>query len=202
MKYNANSAEYLPGVLPAPMPRDKFRFVHAMTIALLTILWPWAASAAGPVVQLLWSVQPGSAAIGSPFGQQPTLITADASGNPSTIGLASSVMVTVDTTPPGGLNGGARTVNIGTAAGNGTVAFSGLEIDSAGGYSLSATTGNGTNGVFSPTNNIPTCQLWLDASDNSTPQTSMTVETKPPSKCCKTLLIRCSLSHPTCEIPD
>jgi hypothetical protein len=139
-----------------------------MAITLLAVLSPLVASAAGPVVQLLWSVQPGSAAIGSPFGQQPTLVTADAAGNPSTIGLASSVIVTVDTVPSGGLNGGARTVDIGTAAGNGTMAFSGLEVDSAGGYSLSATTGNRTNGVFSPTNGIPTCQLWLDASDNST----------------------------------
>ena len=150
------------------MTRSKSRFVPVMAIVLLAILSPLVASAAGPVVQLLWSVQPGSASIGSPFGQQPTLVTADAAGNPSTIGLASSVNVTVDTVPSGGLTGGARTVDIGTAAGNGVVAFSGLEIDSAGGYSLAATTGNGTNEVFSPTNGIPTCQLWLDASDNST----------------------------------
>lgn len=168
MKHNSYSIKSHLWDSPTTMIRCMFWFVRVMAIALLAILSPLIASAAGPVVQLLWSVQPGSATIGSPFGQQPTLVTADAAGNPSTIGLASSVSVTVDTFPAGGLNGGARTVDIGTAASNGVVAFNNLEIDSAGGYSLSATTGNGTNEVFSPTNGIPTCQLWVDASDSST----------------------------------
>lgn len=147
--------------------RCKFWFVRVMAIALLATLSPLIASAAGPVVQLIWSVQPGSAAIGSPFGQQPTLITADAAGNPSTIGLAGTVIVTVDTIPSGGLNGGAHTVNIGTNGDNGVVAFNNLEINTAGGYSLTATTGDGTNEVFTPTNEIPACHLWVDASDRS-----------------------------------
>jgi len=168
MKHNANSTKHPSWCSPAMMPRGQSRFVHAMTMVLLAILSPWMASAAGPVVQLLWSVQPGSAAIGSPFGQQPTLVTADAAGNPSTVGLAGSVSVKVDTAPPGGLSGGSRTVDIGTAAGNGVINFSGLQIDTAGGYTLAATTGNGTNGVVSPTNGIGTCQLWLDAADNTT----------------------------------
>ncbi|HEX7654723.1 MAG TPA: hypothetical protein VF607_14535, partial [Verrucomicrobiae bacterium] len=129
---------------------------------------PWLAQAVGPAVQLVWTSQPGSAHIGSPFGQQPTLVTADANGQPSTIGLAASVSVTVDTVPTGLLNGGPRTIDLGTAAANGSYTFSGLEIDTAGGYALTALAGNGTNAVVSPTNGLPTCQLWLDASDLNT----------------------------------
>jgi hypothetical protein len=120
------------------------------------------------VVQLRWSTQPGSANAGAPFAQQPVLITADAQGNPSTLDLATSVQVTIDTVPPGGLNGGARFLDIGAGAANGMITFSDLQINSPGGYSLIATAGNGTNAVFSPTNGIATCQLWLDASDMST----------------------------------
>ncbi|HEX3801029.1 MAG TPA: hypothetical protein VH413_20225 [Verrucomicrobiae bacterium] len=120
----------------------------------------------GPAVQLIWSVQPGSANVGSPFGHQPTLVTADASGNPSSIGLAATMTVTVSSVPAG-LNGAPFTFNMGNGpdGSNGVAVLSGLEIDSAGGYSLLATSGNGTNAVFSPTNGISNCQLWLDASD-------------------------------------
>ena len=145
----------------------RFQLVLRALIIALSIILPMVASAAGPVVQLLWSTQPGSATEGSPFGQQPTLITADAQGNPSTIGLAATVNVTVDTIPAGGLNGGAQTINIGTGGANGVYAFSGLQINSSGGYQLSATTGNGTNGVFAPTNGLSSCKLWLDAADTS-----------------------------------
>ncbi len=167
MNHNSSSTQCPPWGFPPTTIRGKRRLARLTAILLLAILSPWAAFAAGPVVQLLWSVQPGSATTGSAFGQQPTLIAADAAGNPSTIGLASSVMVTVDTIPAGAFNGGPRTVDIGTAAGNGVATFSGLEIDAAGGYTLTATTGNGTNAVFSPTNSISTCQLWLDAADNN-----------------------------------
>lgn len=143
------------------------RFVRFIALFVFLVL-PAEAFAVGPAVQLLWSTQPGSATAGAPFGQQPTLITADAQGNPSTLNLAPSVLVTVDTVPAGGLNGGAQTIDIGTGASNGVITFSDLQINSAGGYSLVATTGNGTNAVFSPTNGISDCQLWLDASDTNT----------------------------------
>ena len=149
------------------MIRRRFHLAARVFIIALAIILPMAASVAGPVVQLLWSTQPGSATEGSPFGQQPTLMTADAQGNPSTIGLAATVNVTVDTIPAGGLNGGAQTINIGTSGANGVYAFSGLQINSSGGYQLSATTGNGTNGVFAPTNGLSSCKLWLDAADTS-----------------------------------
>jgi hypothetical protein len=137
-------------------------------IILSMVVLPMVASAVGPAVQLLWSTQPGSANCGAPFGQQPVLITADAQGNPSTLNLPSSVPVTIDTVPSGGLHGGARSLDIGTSAANGTITFTDLQIDSAGGYSLTALAGNGTNAVFSPTNGIAGCQMWLDASDLAT----------------------------------
>lgn len=145
----------------------RIRLLRFIALIVFLVL-PAEVFAVGPVVQLLWSTQPGSATTGAPFGQQPALIAADAQGNPSTLNLAPSVLVTVDTVPPGGLNGGARTIDIGTGASNGVITFTDLEIDSAGGYSLIATTGNGTNEVFSPTNGISGCQLWLDASDTNT----------------------------------
>jgi len=149
-----------------PLVRWRYSCFQLVTL-ILALLAPTLASAAGPAVQLLWSVQPGSANAGAPFGQQPTLVTADANGNPSTIGLGGTVNVTIDTVPTGGLNGGARTVNIGTSGANGVISFSDLQINSAGGFSLTAISGNGTNQVFSPTN-IATCQLWLDANDAGT----------------------------------
>ena len=139
-----------------------------IAVVLSILLMPMAAfAAAGPAVQLLWTTQTTGGNAGSPFGQQPTLITADAQGNPSTLNLSSSVPVTIDTVPPGGLSGGQRVLDIGTGAANGTIHFTDLQIDSGGGYSLIAMAGNGTNAVLSPTN-IATCQLWLDASDTST----------------------------------
>lgn len=146
----------------------KARFVSFIAVIVSLIVLPTSVFAAGPAVQLLWSVQPGSANAGAPFGQQPVLITADAQGNPSTLNLAGSVPVIVDTVPPGGLSGGARSLDIGTSGANGMITFTDLQINSPGGYSIVAKAGNGTNAVFSPTNGIAGCQLWLDASDAST----------------------------------
>ena len=144
----------------------KGRFVALIAVIFSMVALPTGA-AVGPVVQLLWSVQPGSAPVAAPFGQQPTLITADAQGNPSTLNLAPNVPVIIDTVPPGGLNGGARFLDIGTGSSNGVIAFSDLQINAPGGYSLMATAGNGTNAIFAATG-INGCQLWLDASDAST----------------------------------
>jgi hypothetical protein len=121
----------------------------------------------GPV-QLSWLVQPGSAGTGSPFGQQPTLITADANGNPSSLGLPPTLTVTVDTIPASALAGGPITFNMGSGGSNGVATFSGLQINTQGSYVLSAVCGNGVNPALSPTNGVNGCVLWLDASDTST----------------------------------
>ncbi len=138
-----------------------------IAIIFSMVVLPLAASAAGPAVQLMWSVQPGSANVNAPIGQQPTLITADAQGNPSTLNLPASVPITVDANQTGVLHGGPRLLDIGTSAANGVIHFTDIQFDSPGAFTLVASAGNGTNAVLSPTN-IATCQLWLDASDVNT----------------------------------
>jgi hypothetical protein len=152
----------------AALTSCKARVVSFIAVIVSILVLPMAALAVGPAVQLVWSVQPGSAKAGDPLSQQPTLITADAQGNPSTLNLPASVPVVIDTIPSGGLSGGARNVDIGTGAANGFIHFTDLQINTVGGYALVAMAGNGTNAVFSPTNGIDACQLWLDASDTST----------------------------------
>jgi len=88
--------------------------------------------AAGPATQLIWSTQPGLATNGLSFAQQPILQTADASGNPSISGLPASLIVSVAHTAGGGALLGATNYDIGTAAGNGLVVFSNLQINAAG----------------------------------------------------------------------
>ncbi|MGC3960987.1 MAG: hypothetical protein QM813_24565 [Verrucomicrobiota bacterium] len=102
------------------------------------------------------------------FWSATSTVTADSTGAASTVGLASSVMVTIDTEPAGHLSGGPIVVDLGTGTLNGVAALSGLQINDAGGYTIVAKTGNGTNCVFSPVSGLPACKLWLDASDAST----------------------------------
>jgi hypothetical protein len=127
----------------------------------------------GPVTQLIWSTQPGQASANQPFGQPPVLITADANGHPSTIGLAASVPITVSLVsqgPGGHLLGGPLNCDIGIGPGNsnGVCSFSGLGIDQIGSYTLQAVAGTGCSGVSAPTNGLPNCILWLDAADTTT----------------------------------
>jgi fibronectin-binding autotransporter adhesin len=93
------------------------------------------------VAALAFATQPGSATVGSIFGIQPALITEDAFGNSSVSGLANSLSVTLALTSGFGALQGTTSLDIGTGAGNGTVAFSNLEIDSAGSKQLTASAG-------------------------------------------------------------
>lgn len=92
----------------------------------------------GNAAQLAFSTQPGSATVGSVFGIQPVVVTQDAYGNNSVSGLAVSVPVTLTLTSGTGVLQGTTSLDIGSAAGNGTVAFSNLEIDSGGAKQLTA----------------------------------------------------------------
>jgi len=92
----------------------------------------------GGAAALAFSTQPGSATVGSPFGVQPVVVTQDAYGNNSSSGLSSSLPVAMALSSGTGLLQGATNQNIGFAAGNGTVAFTGLRIDSAGSKQLTA----------------------------------------------------------------
>jgi hypothetical protein len=138
--------------------------IAAMAMPLITYGTP------GPVVQLLWTTQPAQTFTNAPFGRQPVLVTADANGNPSTVDLPGSVPVTVSLVSGGTLLGGPLSFDIGTNAGssNGIATFRGMEIDTVGSYQLQAVTGTGNSGVFTPTNGLPNCILWLDAADTNT----------------------------------
>ena len=101
------------------------------------------------VAQLAFATQPGSAAVGSIFGVQPVVVTQDVYGNNSVSGLANSLSVTLALTSGFGALQGATNLDIGVAAGNGTISFIDLEIDSAGSKQLTAGAGGLTSAVSS-----------------------------------------------------
>ncbi|TAK93698.1 MAG: Ig-like domain repeat protein [Verrucomicrobia bacterium] len=82
--------------------------------------------------KLVFTAQPGSATAGSAFGIQPALKTQDQFNNDSTAGLPPNLDVTLALTSGTGPLQGTASRDIGTAAGNGVVTFTGLEIDAAG----------------------------------------------------------------------
>ncbi len=85
-----------------------------------------------PASRLVFSAQPGSATAGALFGAQPAVKTQDQFGNDSTVGLGGSLPVTMSLSSGSGPLLGTTSLDAGTNAGNGLVAFSNLEIDSAG----------------------------------------------------------------------
>src|SRR5260370_18836836 len=81
---------------------------------------------------LTFATQPGNATAGAIFGTQPVVQSQDAFGNNSVSGLPAALSLTLSLTSGTGPLQGTNTLDIGTAAGNGTPAFSNLEIDAAG----------------------------------------------------------------------
>jgi len=86
----------------------------------------------GSVAALAFSVQPGIAVAGSPFGRQPTLTTVDAFGNFTTSGLPAHLIVSLALTNGPGALSGATQCDLGTAAGNGSASFTNLAVNTAG----------------------------------------------------------------------
>ena len=82
--------------------------------------------------RLVFTTQPGSAAYGSALSPQPVLKSRDAFGNDSTVGLAANQPVTLSLSAGTGSLQGTTSLDIGTSAGNGTVAFSDLQVSAAG----------------------------------------------------------------------
>jgi fibronectin-binding autotransporter adhesin len=99
------------------------------------------------IARLAFATQPGSATVGSTFGVQPVLVTQDTYGNGSSSGLGSSLNVALALTSGAGSLQGTATLDIGLSAGNGTVAFTGLRIDSAGSKQLTASASGLTSAV-------------------------------------------------------
>jgi len=87
---------------------------------------------AGPAAALAFNIQPGYAVAGVPFGQQPALKTVDLYGNFTTSGLPASLVAHVLLTNGVGTLSGSLACDLGTAAGDGTAAFTNLTINAVG----------------------------------------------------------------------
>src|SRR5262249_54760040 len=98
----------------------------------------------GSASKLVFTTQPGSATVGSTFGQQPVVKTQDSFGNNSTVGLGASRTVTMSIASGTGTLQGTASLDIGTAAGDGAVTFGDLRIDSAGAKTLQAAAAAGS----------------------------------------------------------
>ena len=103
--------------------------------------------------RLVFATQPGSATVGAPFGSQPVVRSQDSFGNDSTVGLGSSRSITVVLLSGSGTLSGTTTVDIGTAAGNGTGVFGGLSIDTAGDKTLQVAAAAGSPSLAAGTSN-------------------------------------------------
>ena len=91
----------------------------------------------------MFTTDPSGATAGSAFTGQPVVKTEDTYGNLSTVGLGASRTVTIAIKTGTGSLQGTPTYDIGTSAGNGTITGSGLRIDQAGSFTLSATVVSG-----------------------------------------------------------
>lgn len=87
---------------------------------------------AGAPAKLAFTTDPGLATVGMVFGQQPVVITQDQFNNPATDGLANNLNVTVGLSTGTGLLSGTQVLDIGVLGGNGSVAFTDLQISAAG----------------------------------------------------------------------
>ncbi len=85
----------------------------------------------GLASRLAFVTQPAAGIAGQPFGQQPVLKSRDQFGNDSVAGIPASKILAVALTSGTGPLLGATNIDFGTNAGNGTAAFTNLEIDAA-----------------------------------------------------------------------
>src|SRR4029434_9862002 len=101
-----------------------------------------------PADRLVFVTQPGSASAGVPFGIQPVLKTQDRFGSFSSAGLPAGKLITLTLSAGSGTLSGTTTLDIGTAAGNGTVTFTDLQTSTEGtNKQLTATSSGLSNAV-------------------------------------------------------
>jgi hypothetical protein len=126
----------------------------------------------GNAEQLAWTTQPAKATSGFDFGTSPVIQTVDAGGDVTTLGLPAIKYVSVSIYSGGGTLFGNVITNIGTLGGNGTVTLTNLGISSSGTFQLIV---QDIGNAYNPTNIIGagSCQLWLDAADNTTLNSSV-----------------------------
>src|SRR5205814_7539224 len=119
---------------------------------------------------LAFTTQPGNGTAGSALSTQPVIKSQDAFGNNSTVGLGPSVNVTLSLSVPDGMGlKGTTNLDIGTGAGNGTVAFSSVEVDSTGAKQLLASAPGLSSATSSSFNVGPAAAVRL------------AIQTQPPS---------------------
>jgi len=113
--------------------------------------------------KLVFTTHPGGATAGSAFGTQPVVKTQDAYGNLSCVGLGSNLSVTLAVKTGTGALLGTTRYDIGTAHGNGTITGSGMHLDQAGAFTLSATASGVTEGDSGSFTVQSLYQAWLVA---------------------------------------
>src|SRR5205085_87025 len=99
--------------------------------------------------RLVFTTQPGSATAGSAFGSQPVRSEERRVGKESTVGRGASKLVTVTLSAGTGTLQGTATLDIGTGAGNGTVSYTNLRIDTAGSGKVLTASASGLSSVDS-----------------------------------------------------
>ena len=118
--------------------------------------------------KLVFTTNPDGATVGSAFGTQPVVKTQDTYGNLSSVGLGSSLPVILAVKTGTGTLLGTTPYDIGTSAGNGTITGSGLHIDQAGDFTLSATADGLTEGDSASFTVQSMYQAWLATNGNAT----------------------------------
>ena len=126
----------------------------------------------GNAERLVWATQPGKATNGFVFGTSPVIQTVDAGGNATTLGLPAVKCISVNLYSGAGTLSGTMVTNIGASGANGSVTLANLGISAPGTFQLGVQDlGNG----YTPTNITGggSCQLWLDAADTNTLNSSV-----------------------------
>ncbi|MEO6489556.1 MAG: Ig-like domain repeat protein, partial [Ferruginibacter sp.] len=118
----------------------------------------------GKASKLTFTTQPGLATVGAVFGQQPVVVTQDQFGTFSTFSLPASQNVVLSLSAGTGVLSGTTTLDIGTAAGNGTISFTDLQINLSGVKKLMATS--------APLSSVETNDFTVAAASSSTSLTS------------------------------
>ncbi len=126
----------------------------------------------GNAETLAWTTQPARATNGFVFGTSPVIQTVDAGGNVTTLGLPPVKFIAISLYSGSGTLFGTLITNIGSLGGNGTVTLTNLGLGTLGTFQLGV---QDIGNAYNPTNisAAGSCQLWLDAADTTTLNTSV-----------------------------
>ena len=155
--------------------------INFTTGALTAVTSDPVVVSSGNADRLAFVTQPAGAVAGFAFGVQPVIKTQDQYGNNTSAGLADHLTLTVALTSGSGILSGTTSIDIGTAAGNGTAAFTDLSIDTAGvGNQLTASVSGLTSATSAVFNAIlPPDHVELVTGDNQTAAVGTVLPTNP-----------------------